>query len=57
MEEMKRARNLDPSRYRRLIAKVSPTMIETEEENERVLVIVDRLMAKGKSAHPRKTPF
>jgi HTH-type transcriptional regulator/antitoxin HigA len=44
---MKRARSLDPGRYRRLIAEVSPMMIETEEENERVLAIVERLMAKG----------
>jgi HTH-type transcriptional regulator/antitoxin HigA len=38
---------LDPRRYRRLIADVSPVVIETDEENERVLAIVERLMAKG----------
>jgi HTH-type transcriptional regulator / antitoxin HigA len=47
MEDMKRARSLDPRRYRRLVAEVSPVIIETEEENERVLAIVERLMAKG----------
>jgi HTH-type transcriptional regulator/antitoxin HigA len=44
---MKRARNLDPGRYRRLVAKVSPAIIETEEENERVLAIIQGLMSKG----------
>ena len=44
---MKRPRSLDPRRYRRLVAEVSPAIIETEEENERVLTIVERLMAKG----------
>lgn len=44
---MKRPRALDPSRYRRLVARVSPAIIETEEENERVLAIVKRLMTKG----------
>ncbi len=51
---MKRARSLDPGRYRRLIAKVSPTVIETEEENERVLAIVERLMAKGEKRTPEE---
>jgi HTH-type transcriptional regulator/antitoxin HigA len=44
---MKQARSLDPHRYRRLIAKVSPVIIETEQENERVLTIIERLMAKA----------
>jgi HTH-type transcriptional regulator/antitoxin HigA len=44
---MKRAKSLDPIRYRRLIARVSPTVIETEEENERVLAIIERLIAKA----------
>lgn len=44
---MRRAQSLDPHRYRRLIAEVSPAMIETEDENERVLAIVERLIAKG----------
>jgi len=49
---MKRTRSLDPRRYRRLVAEVSPAMIETEEENERVLAIVERLMAKGEKRTP-----
>ena len=45
---------LDSGRYRRLVAKVSPTMIETEEENGRVLAIVERLMAKGEKRTPEE---
>jgi HTH-type transcriptional regulator / antitoxin HigA len=51
---MKRTRSLDPGRYRRLIAEVSPVIIETEEENERVLAIVERLMAKGEKRSPEE---
>jgi HTH-type transcriptional regulator/antitoxin HigA len=54
MEGMKRARMLDPRRYRRLIAEVSPVVIETEEENERVLAIVERLIAKGDKRSPEE---
>jgi HTH-type transcriptional regulator/antitoxin HigA len=49
---MKRTRSLDPSRYRRLVAEVSPAIIETEEENERVLAIVERLIAKAEKRTP-----
>jgi len=51
---MKRARNLDPVRYRRLIADVSPVVIETVEENERVLGIIEKLMAKGENSSPEE---
>jgi HTH-type transcriptional regulator / antitoxin HigA len=54
VEKVKRARNLDPSRYRRLIAEVSPTMIETEEENERVLSIIERMIVKGDKRSPEE---
>jgi HTH-type transcriptional regulator / antitoxin HigA len=54
MESMTRARSIDPGRYRRLIAKVSPTIIETEEENERVLAIIERLMVKGEKRSPEE---
>ncbi|MGA3185949.1 MAG: helix-turn-helix domain-containing protein [Bryobacteraceae bacterium] len=40
-------RHLDGRRYRRLVAEISPVIIESEEENERVLAIVERLMSKG----------
>jgi HTH-type transcriptional regulator/antitoxin HigA len=53
MKENGRQR-LDSSRYRRLVAEVSPTIIETEEENERVLAIVERLMAKAEKRTPEE---
>jgi len=50
----KRARSIDPGRYRRLIAAVSPALIETEEENERVLAIIEKLMAKTEKRSPEE---
>ena len=44
---MKRAHKIDVSGYRRLIAKVSPMMIKTEEENERILAVIEKLILKG----------
>ena len=51
---MNRARGLNRDRYRRLVAEVSPASIETEQENERVLAIVERLMAKGEKRSPEE---
>lgn len=36
----------DPKKYGRLLIDASPGPIETEEENERALAIIDRLMRK-----------
>ena len=48
MERMNQAvRNIDPARYRRLLSRAMPIVIETEEENARMLAIVERLMKKG----------
>ena len=47
MEKMSRAlRKIDPVRYRRLLSRTMPVVIETEEENERMLSIVEKLMRK-----------
>jgi HTH-type transcriptional regulator / antitoxin HigA len=40
-------RKVDPVRYRRLVSRAMPVLIETEEENARILAIVERLMEKG----------
>ena len=40
-------KNLNPTRYRRLLSQVMPVAIETEEENERMLAVVEKLMDKG----------
>ena len=42
-------RKLDPVRYRRLLSRTMPVVIETEEENERMLSIVEKLMEKGEN--------
>jgi HTH-type transcriptional regulator/antitoxin HigA len=38
---------IDPQRYGRLLAKVLPVKIETEEENRRLLAQAEKLMVKG----------
>lgn len=38
---------LDERKYGRLLARALPTVIETEEDNARLLAGVDRLMSKG----------
>jgi HTH-type transcriptional regulator / antitoxin HigA len=43
---------INPQRYGRLLAKVLPVRIETEEENDRMLLEVRKLIAKG----DRRTP-
>lgn len=40
-------RKIDPVRYRRLLSRTMPVVIETEEENARMLAIVEKLMKKG----------
>jgi len=45
---MKRAvRTIDPVRYKRLLSQTMPVIIETEEENERMLRVIEKLMDKG----------
>jgi HTH-type transcriptional regulator/antitoxin HigA len=45
----KAVRKIDPARYRRLLTRTMPVVIETEEENERMLTIVEKLMKKGEN--------
>jgi HTH-type transcriptional regulator/antitoxin HigA len=40
-------KQLNPTRYRKLLSQVMPVAIETEEENERMLAVVEKLMDKG----------
>ncbi len=40
---------IDPQRYGKLVAKARPVIIKTEEENNRMLAIVEQLMEKGES--------
>ena len=42
-------RRIDPVRYRRLLSRTMPVVIETEEENARMLAIVEKLVQKGEN--------
>jgi len=39
--------DLDAKRYGRLLAKALPTVIKSEDENQRMLAVIEDLMAKG----------
>ena len=45
----KAVRKIDPVRYRRLLTRTMPVVVETEEENERMLTTVEKLMKKGEN--------
>lgn len=45
---------IDPRRYGRLLVRVLPTVVKTEEENERMLAEIERLMDKGEGASPEE---
>ncbi len=52
---MSRAVNkINEARYRRLLSRTMPVVIETEEENERMLAIVEKLMDKGENLSPEE---
>ena len=42
--------DLDTKRYGRLLAKALPTVIKSEDQNNRMLAIVEDLMAKGEDS-------
>src|SRR5947209_19502911 len=55
MERMNTVRHkIDSSRYKRLVSKAMPVVIETEAENERMLAIVEKLMDKGENLSPEE---
>jgi HTH-type transcriptional regulator / antitoxin HigA len=45
---------MDPGRYKRLLSRAMPVVIETEEENERMLAVVEKLMEKGEAISPEE---
>ena len=47
-------RNIDPTRYKRLLSQTMPVVIESEEENERMLGVVEKLMDKGENLSPEE---
>lgn len=55
METMSRVvRKIDPTRYKKLLSQTMPVVIETEEENERMLTVVEKLMEKGERLSPEE---
>jgi HTH-type transcriptional regulator/antitoxin HigA len=55
MERMNQTvRRIDPTRYRRLLSRAMPVVIETEKENERMLAVVEKLMEKGEAISPEE---
>lgn len=47
-------RKIDPTRYKRLLSQTMPVIIESEEENERMLAIVAKLIDKGEDLSPEE---
>ena len=45
---------IDPARYRRLLSQSMPVIVETEEENERLLKVIEKLMDKGEGLSPEE---
>ncbi len=41
------AERINPQKYGRLLSRTLPVIIKTEEENDRVILIVEELLAKG----------
>src|SRR6185503_11774194 len=55
MERMSRTvRRIDSTRYKRLLSQTMPVVIESEEENERMLAVVEKLMDKGEDLSPEE---
>ena len=52
---MRRAiRRINPTRYKRLLSQTMPVIIETKEENERTLKVIEKLMDKGENLSPEE---
>ncbi len=48
------AARMDPKRYAKLLSATLPAIIETEEQNEHYLAIVEELMLKGEDLEPEE---
>ncbi|MGI8653786.1 MAG: helix-turn-helix domain-containing protein [Pyrinomonadaceae bacterium] len=51
---MSAAVTINPARYKRLLSKAMPIAIESEEDNERMLAVAEKLMAKGENLSPEE---
>src|SRR6266576_6147421 len=50
----KTPRKIDCTRYKRLLSRTMPMVIESEQENERMLAVVEKLMDKGEHLPPEE---
>lgn len=53
MEHMSTA-VINPARYKKLLSRVMPVVIQTEEDNDRMLAEAEKLMAKGENLSPEE---
>jgi HTH-type transcriptional regulator/antitoxin HigA len=51
---MRTTRAINTTRYKRLLSKTMPMIIETEEENERMLAEVEKFFDKGEDLSPEE---
>jgi HTH-type transcriptional regulator/antitoxin HigA len=51
---MNTAVEINPARYKKLLSRAMPVVIETEEDNARMLAEVERLMSKGEDLSPEE---
>lgn len=45
---------INPARYKKLLSRAMPVVIETEEDNDRMLAQVEKLMSKGEDLSPEE---
>ncbi|MBC7910229.1 MAG: helix-turn-helix domain-containing protein [Pyrinomonadaceae bacterium] len=45
---------INPARYKKLLSRVMPVVIQTEEDNDRMLAEAEKLMAKGENLSPEE---
>lgn len=48
------AESVNPNKYGRLLSKTLPTIIKTEAENERAILLVEKLLEKGDKISPEE---
>ncbi len=54
MEMTRVAESVNPQKYGRLLSKTLPTVIKTEEENDRAILLVEKLVEKGDKISPEE---
>lgn len=45
---------INPARYKKLLSRAMPVIIQTEEDNDRMLAEAEKLMAKGENLTPEE---